>query len=122
MSNPHLVIRVLVAAIAALIVTGSASAAARRVIFVDNRRVSGNGSYGSPFPTLAEAQQSSRMSDVLFVAETDRPYEENISLQKGQMLIGSAYGLDAVQTELNTTVDAPPRAAAQGTGPIIHGT
>jgi len=100
---------------------GSAAAAGRTVLFVDNSRAGGAGTYERPFGTLAEAQRSSHSGDVIFVAETSTPYEGSIALTKGQMLIGSAFGLDAVRAELHIDVEAPPVPAAQGSGPVIHG-
>jgi hypothetical protein len=110
------------AAVILVVAATSAPAVGRRVIYVERGHTGGTGSYGSPLGSLAEAQQMSHPGDVIFVAESMTPYEESITLQKGQMLIGSAFGLDAVRSELHIDVDAPSLPAAQGTGPIFHGT
>lgn len=100
-----------------------ATAAGRRVIFVDNSRAEeGVGSHDRPFRRLASAQSSSAFGDVIYVAEGSGPYDERISLKKGQFLIGAAYGLEAVRVELKIELDAPIVAAVQGPGPSIHGT
>lgn len=106
----------------ALAVTAPVAAVGRRVVFVDSGRSGGTGTFDRPFATLAEAQRGSNISDVIFLAEASTPYEENIVLKKGQMLIGSAFGLDALRTETSIEIDAPPIPAAQGSGPVIHGT
>jgi hypothetical protein len=95
--------------------------AAARVIFVDNSRTAGNGTYDLPFATLAEAQRASVMSDIIYVAEGSGPYEESITLKSGQMLIGAAYGLDAARVEFHATFIEPSQPASQGPGPLIHG-
>lgn len=109
---------------AALIVACAipAAAAGRRVIYVDNSRSGGTGYYGSPLGSIGDAQRMSKDFDVIFVAETGTPYEENVALKRGQMIVGSAFGLDAVRSELHIDVDAPSMPAARGTGPLIHGT
>jgi hypothetical protein len=99
-------------------------AAGRRVVFVDSVRgvAGGNGTFDHPLVTLSEAQASSMTGDVIFVAEALKPYEGGIALKEGQMLVGSAYGLDAVRVDLKIELDAPLLPAAAGAGPIIHGT
>jgi hypothetical protein len=92
---------------------------ARHVAFVDNSRpTGGDGSAANPFSSIALA----RRADVIYVLQTDKPYVESVFLQKGQMLIGSAYGLDAVRAELHLDDNTPAAPAQQGTGPLIHGT
>jgi hypothetical protein len=98
------------------------SASAARVVFVDNRVAApGQGTQQSPFATLATASSSSGFGDVIYVAESGVPYLESIVLKKGQILAGSAFGLDALRTEFHveTGVEVP---AMQGPGPEIHGT
>ena len=98
------------------------SASAARAVFVDNRAVApGQGTRQWPFATLALAASSSGVGDVIYVAESPSPYADSIVLKKGQILAGSAFGLDAVRTELHvdTGVEVP---ALQGPGPEIHGT
>jgi hypothetical protein len=98
-----------------------AFAAGRRVIFVDaSRAEEGAGTPDRPYRKLAQAQAVSAMSDVIYVAEGT--YDEDITLKKGQMLIGAAYGLEAARVEFKAELDAPIVAAVQGPGPTIHGT
>ncbi len=94
-------------------------ALAARVVFVDNSRPSGDGSAQAPFATIAQGVGTG--AEVVYVAQTATPYTETVTLQKGQKLVGSAYGLDALAAELKTNfgVAAP---AQNGTGPIIRGT
>jgi hypothetical protein len=100
----------------------SVQAAPLRVVFVDNRAEAGGiGTAGRPFSTLDEAIAKARDFEVLHVAETDQPYLANITLRRGQMLIGSAYGLDALQNEFKMELDVPPTPAVQGPGPLIRG-
>jgi hypothetical protein len=97
-----------------------AGAASATVVFVDNRATpGGDGTRQWPFTTIGRAVQG---GDVIYVAETPTPYVESVTLKKGQMLIGSAFGLDAVRTEfkLDTGVTGVP--AQQGPGPAIRGT
>lgn len=95
-------------------------AAGRHVIFVDaSRTEEGAGTRDRPFRKLAQAQASSALGDVIYVAEGT--YDENITLKKGQLLIGSAFGLEAVRADLKLELDAPIVAAVQGPGPTIHG-
>jgi hypothetical protein len=96
-------------------------AAAASVVFVDADHAGGAGTFEKPFATIAEGQRGAGMAGVIFVAEASKAYEENVALTKGQMLIGSAYGLDAVRDELHVSINARPSPAAQGTGPVIHG-
>lgn len=99
-----------------------ASASAARVIFVDNRAAApGQGSQQMPFATLALAAGSSGFGDVIYVAESPEPYADSIVLKKGQILAGSAFGLDDLRTEfhIDTGVQVP---AIRGPGPAIHGT
>lgn len=98
-----------------------AFAAGRRVIFVDGRRADdGIGTYDRPFRKLALAQAASVFGDVIYVAEGS--YDESVTLKKGQLLIGAAYGLEAVRADLKIELEAPIVAAVQGPGPSIHGT
>jgi hypothetical protein len=91
----------------------------RHVVFVDNSRPpGGSGTAASPFSTIAAAGRA----EVIYVVQTATPYVESVTLQKGQMLIGSAYGLDAIRAEMRLDDDTPAAAAQQGTGPIIRGT
>ncbi|MGH9424642.1 MAG: hypothetical protein ACRD3J_32005, partial [Thermoanaerobaculia bacterium] len=93
--------------------------ASATVLFVDNRATpGGNGSRQWPFTTIGQAVQS---GNIIYVAETTTPYIESVTLKKGQMLIGSAFGLDAVRTELKTDTGITDLPALQGPGPVIHG-
>jgi len=95
------------------------SARAAHVAFVDNRAPAGGiGSAESPFHSIDLAARS---ADVVFVMETADPYVESFSLKKGQMLIGSAVGLDAIRVDKQLVLDASA-PAAQGPGPLIQGT
>src|SRR6266852_3784613 len=97
--------------------------AVARVIFVDNSRAEeGSGSFEHPFKRLPAAQAASGFGDVIYVAEGNAPYVEGIELKRGQMLVGSAYGLEALRADLKVQLDAPIVAAVQGPGPIINGT
>lgn len=113
----------LVRSLAVLMILSAASARAanQRVVFVDNRSAAGGGAgtLEQPFATI---NQAVRGAEIIFVAETEQPYRESVTLQRGQMLIGSAYGLDAVRSELHAEFDSPPTPAAQGPGPRIEGT
>lgn len=96
------------------------AATASSVVFVDNRAAAGgDGSRERPFATIGQGVQS---GTIVYVAESDAPYIESVSLKKGQMLIGSAYGLDAVRTELHAEIGAASVPAMQGPGPAIRGT
>jgi len=100
----------------------AAPAAARSVYFVDNTRpAGGNGSFEQPFATLGPAASYSTPGDIIYVAEGNAPYEGGITLKKGQLLIGAAYGLDAVAVDLKEQFGVPPTPAVQGPGPTIHG-
>jgi hypothetical protein len=102
-----------------LLAAVSVHAAPLRVAFVDNRAAAGGvGTAEHPIATINDAL---RFGEIIFVAETDQPYRESVTLRRGQMLIGSAYGLDAVRSELHAEFDAPPTPAAQGPGPLIQG-
>src|SRR5712692_6021129 len=91
--------------------------ASARVVFVDNSRPpGGNGSLQQPMMSIAQA---AAQGDVIFVAETPTPYVESVTLRRGQMLIGSAYGLDAIRGQIGG--DVPPMPAARGIGPTIQG-
>jgi hypothetical protein len=108
-------------AIFAVVISLATSASAARVIFVDSVAVApGQGTRQWPFATLAGAASASGIGDVIYVADSGTPYTDSIVLKKGQILIGSAFGLDAVRSELkiDTGVDLPAR---QGASPVIHG-
>jgi hypothetical protein len=90
------------------------------VAFVDNRApAGGSGSREQPFNTIATAVSA---ATIVYVAESDKPYLESVTLKKGQMLIGSAFGLDALQTDLHVETGVVGVPAMQGPGPAIHGT
>jgi hypothetical protein len=98
----------------------AAAAAAANVVYVDNRATpGGNGTRQWPFTTIGQAVQG---GNVIYVAETPTPYIESVTLKKGQMLVGSAFGLDAVRTELKFDTGEVGVPAQQGPGPAIHGT
>src|SRR5437764_2051676 len=100
-----------------------AAAAGRRVIFVDNRSAEeGSGMYAKPFKRLTTAQQASSFDDVIYVAEGSAPYDESITLKRGQVLVGSAYGLEALRADDKMELEAPVVAAMAGPGPTIRGT
>src|SRR6185436_17851757 len=80
-----------------------------------------SGTREHPYRKLKSAQSFSGIGDVIYVAEGSGPYEESINLQKGQMLTGAAFGLEAVRTEMKIELDAPIVAAVRGPGPAIHG-
>ena len=96
-------------------------AVARTVVFVDNAKAGGIGTYDRPYATLGEAQAVTHDGDVIYVAQGNAPYEGAITLKRGQMLIGAAFGLDAAAAEFHTQFDSPPVPAVQGPGPTIHG-
>jgi len=103
-----------------LIILAFAGAAGASVAFVDNRApAGGDGSRERPFATIA---QGVRSGTIVYVAETDAPYNESVALQKGQMLIGSAFGLDALRTDLHVDSGVADVPAMKGPGPAIHGT
>jgi len=90
------------------------------VAFVDNRApAGGDGSRERPFSTIATAVNT---ATIVYVAESDKPYNESVTLRKGQMLIGSAFGLDALRTDLHINTGVVGVPAMQGPGPAIHGT
>jgi hypothetical protein len=100
----------------------TAAGAGRRVVFVDNGRTEqGNGNYDKPYNRLAIAERYSSFDDVIYVAEGSGPYDESITLKRGQILVGSAYGLEALRADDKLELDAPVVAAMQGPGPIIRG-
>jgi hypothetical protein len=106
--------------VAVVLVLASAVTARAGVAFVDNRAApGGDGSRERPFTTIGQAVQR---DTILYVAESDKPYIESVTLKKGQMLIGSAFGLDAVRTELKVDPGVTGVPAMQGPGPAIHGT
>lgn len=114
--------RKILAAIITTITLLSANVAMARVIFVDNRAPApGQGTQQSPFATLAMGASASGFGDVIYVAESGAPYTDAIVLKKGQLLVGSAFGLNALRTEFHVEpgIDVP---ALQGPGPEIRGT
>ena len=110
-------------AIFAVTVSLLASAAqGAHVVFADNRAAApGLGTRESPFATLASAAGASGFGDVIYVAESGTPYTDSVMLKKGQILVGSAFGLDALRTEfhVDSGIELP---AMQGPGPEIRGT
>jgi len=102
-----------------IVVAFAGAALGASVVFVDNRApAGGNGSREQPFNTIAMGVNS---ATIVYVAESDKPYTESVMLRKGQMLIGSAFGLDAVRTDLHVDPGVA-MPAVQGPGPAIHGT
>jgi hypothetical protein len=96
------------------------AAAGAPVAFVDNRAATGGiGSLEQPFTSIAVAANT---ATIIYVAESDKPYVESVTLKKGQMLIGSAFGLDALRAELHVEFEGVGVPAMQGPGPAIHGT
>lgn len=90
-----------------------------QVVFVNNQVTpGGNGSRQWPFTTIGQAVPG---GNIIYVAETTTPYVESVTLKKGQMLIGSAFGLDALRTELKVDSGITDLPAVQGPGPAIHG-
>jgi hypothetical protein len=97
-----------------------AAAASATVTFVDNRATpGGNGTRQWPFVTIGQAVQS---GSVVYIAESPAPYIESVTLKKGQMLIGSAFGLDAARIDFHADIGTESIPAYQGPGPAIHGT
>jgi len=90
------------------------------VSFVDNRAApGGNGTREQPFTSIAVAAST---ATIVYVAESDKPYLESVTLRKGQMLIGSAFGLDAVRSDLHIEPGVEGVPAMKGPGPTIQGT
>jgi hypothetical protein len=101
-----------------LVLFAALPALARHVVFVDNSAPpNGDGTAARPLASIAAADGA----EVIFVVETATPYVENVTLRKGQSLIGSAYGLDALRVEMKVDLDASA-PARQGVGPVIAGT
>ncbi len=99
-----------------------ATSASARVIFVDSVAVApGQGTRQWPFATLASAASASGDGDVIYVADSGTPYTDSIVLKKGQILVGSAFGLDNVRSEfkVDTGIELPAR---EGASPVIKGT
>lgn len=97
----------------------AAAPASAEVVFVDNRATpGGNGSHQWPYTTIGQAARS---GTIIYVAESNAPYVESVTLKKGQMLIGSAFGLDALRTELKVDTGIIDVPAVPGPGPAIHG-
>src|SRR5207237_441251 len=108
------------AAFILIVVAFAGAAFGASVAFVDNRApAGGNGSREQPFNTLATGVST---ATIVYVAESDKPYNESVMLRKGQMLIGSAFGLDALRTDLHIETGVTGVPAMQGPGPAIHGT
>jgi hypothetical protein len=102
-----------------ILLTLAGTASAATVTFVDNRATpGGDGTRQWPFSTIAQAVQG---GNIIYVAESTTPYLESFTLKKGQMLIGSAFGLDALRTELKVDTGITDLPALQGPGPAIHG-
>jgi hypothetical protein len=104
------------------IVISLATSASARVIFVDSVAVApGQGTRQWPFTALASAASVSGFGDVIYVVDSGTPYTDSIVLKKGQILVGSSFGLDAVRSEfkVDTGIDLPAR---QGASPVIKGT
>jgi hypothetical protein len=103
-----------------LLLAMAGAAAGASVAFVDNRAASGGiGSRERPFATI---NQGAQVGTIIYVAESDRPYEESVTLKKGQMLIGSAFGLDVLRAEMHVEFEGAGVPAMQGPGPSIRGT
>ncbi|HSY51575.1 MAG TPA: hypothetical protein VLC46_22425 [Thermoanaerobaculia bacterium] len=112
--------RLLANLLAVLMVFAGAAAASASAVFVDNRATpGGNGSHQWPFTTIGQAVQAGA---VIYVAESGTPYVESVTLRKGQMLIGSAFGLDAARVEFHADIGTDSVPAVQGPGPAIRGT
>jgi len=96
------------------------AAAGASVAFVDNRAApGGTGSRERPFAAISQGAQA---GEIIYVAESDKPYEESVTLKKGQMLIGSAFGLDTLRAEMHVEFEGTGVPAMQGPGPSIRGT
>lgn len=94
---------------------------AGHVVFVDNTHApGGDGTAAAPFASIASASAIPGVQAIV-VAQTPLPYVESVMLQKGQMLVGSSYGLEALRAELKADFDASAPAQA-GPGPTIRGT
>lgn len=102
-----------------LVLAVALPAFAKPVAFVDNSRPpGGNGTPANPYSSITAAGPA----EVIYVAQTLTPYVENVSLQKGQLLIGSAYGIEALRAEMPIDDTTPAIPAQQGTGPVLKGT
>src|SRR5437764_8752491 len=109
--------------ILALLTALPAVAIDRHVVFVDNSRAEeGTGSYEQPFKTLGMAQRYAGRDDVIYVAEGSAPYDESITLKRGQILVGAAYGLEPLRADMQMGLDAPIVAPVRGAGPVLRGT
>jgi hypothetical protein len=101
----------------ALAIAGAAAGAP--VVFVDNRApAGGSGSREHPFATIAQGVQG---GTIVYVAESDKSYDESVVLKKGQILVGSAFGLDALRAEFHVEFEGDGVPAMQGPGPTIRG-
>jgi hypothetical protein len=104
------------------VVISLATSASARVIFVNSLAVApGQGTQQWPYATLASAASGSGFGDVIYVADSGTPYTDSIVLKKGQILVGSAFGLDNLRSEfkVDTGVELPAR---EGASPVIKGT
>ena len=109
--NENIVVAAYVQEALALDVT---SGTALNVLHVDNAGASGNGSFESPFATLAEAESASGPGDILFVRRGDGTttgLDQGIRLQQGQRLLG-----EGTPHPFSTTL-GDFEIAATGTGP-----
>src|SRR5690349_20584027 len=108
--------------ILATLVASPAAALGRHVVFVDNSRTEeGSGSFDKPFRFLSQATRYSARDEVIYVAEGIEPYTESVTLKRGQVLVGSAYGLEALRAGDQMELDTPAVVAATRTGPTISG-
>lgn len=95
------------------------------VWFVDDSApAGGDGTFGSPFNSLAPVNGTSGAGDVDSFGHTIFVYEGSYSvefdLESGQRLIGHALGLDLVGTQNDIAASAAPVLTNTGTFPIVE--
>ena len=82
--------RAIIVALALLLPAIATTAVALPVIFVDNRASAPEeGTHDHPFVTITQAERAAGFGAVIYVAESDKPYLEGVTLKQGQKLIGS---------------------------------
>lgn len=84
----------------------------KRVLFIDNSKPNGNGSFLCPYNNLEEALANSCGNDILYIMATEIPYTilSTLNLQNGQALIGSCMRLKLDNKEIPAlTPDCEPK-------------
>jgi hypothetical protein len=95
------------------------TAAGATVRYVDNTNPGGDGSFASPFGTLAEAETASLADEIIFVFSgdgTDNGQNVGITLKPGQKLIGQGEGLAVNGTVIPPGAEPVISNAALGAG------